>query len=81
MSPDAAVDHAVLEQFIVETESMRWKYPGSKLRRISGWMRRHYPGAAGPTLYYQHLNVLLDDPRFVAVNSELARQLREQRDG
>lgn len=83
MRPGAAAGTA-LEMFIVDTESSRWKHRGAKERRIAQWMRRNYPlgrGLREVSVYYQHLNALLDEPGFVAAHPQLVARLRSHRDG
>lgn len=76
-----------LDDFIAATEAQRWKYPGTKERHISAWVRVNAPAMvadarhAAVTRYYQRLNVLLDTPSWVSAHPMLAARLRAHREG
>lgn len=63
-----------LEKTILEMESRRFKYQGAKERAIRGEIQ------IPVTTYYQHLNVLIDNPVAWAAQPALMRRLREHRD-
>lgn len=72
-SPNTA-DLSTLESAILEMESRRFKYQGAKERAIRSEIQ------IPVTTYYQHLNVLIDNPVAWAVEPALMRRLRDHRD-
>nr|WP_280842267.1 DUF3263 domain-containing protein [Kocuria subflava] len=63
-----------LESAILDMESRRFKYQGAKERAIRSQIQ------IPVTTYYQHLNVLIDNPVAWAAQPALMRRLRDHRD-
>lgn len=62
------------ERQLLEFAKLRWKYPGARDTAILEQFR------ISPTIYFSRLNRLLDDPRALAAEPQLVRQLLRARD-
>lgn len=73
-SPEGPAALNSLESAILDMESRRFKYQGAKERAIRSQIQ------IPVTTYYQHLNVLIDNPVAWAAQPALMRRLRDYRD-